>query len=295
MGWLSITIIGYFFNSISIIIDKSLLNKQIPHPVVYTFYISILGLVAFLLAPFGLHLISVTNFIYSIISGFFFTWALLAMFSALLRSEASRVTPLIGSFSPLFILALSYFIVGERLSLLQVMAFVLIFLGSVLISYRRHYQDKHVKSIWLAILSAFLFALSYVIAKYVFDEIGFISGFVWARIGSFIAAIILLIPQDNRRVIKANFSHHGGGAAPLMIMGQVAGALSSILVNVAISLGSVTLVNALQGLNYAFLFFMVLILGKWHPEWLREELNKEIIIQKVIAIFLIIVGLYLIV
>lgn len=295
MGWLPITIIGYFFNSISIIVDKSLLNKKIPHPVVYTFYISLLGAVAFLLAPFGLHLISATNFIYSIISGFFFTLALLAMFSALLRSEASRVTPVIGSFSPLFILTLSYFVVRERLSLEQTIAFILIFLGSVLISYRRRYQDKHIKSIWLAILSAFLFAVSYVLAKYVYDEVGFISGFVWARIGSFIAAIFLLMPKKNRRVIQDNFKSRGDGAAPLMIIGQAAGALSSILVNIAISLGSVTLVNALQGLNYVFLFFMVLILGKWHPEWLKEELSREIIVQKIIAILLIVVGLYLIV
>jgi drug/metabolite transporter (DMT)-like permease len=59
-------------------------------------------------------------------------------------------------------------------------------------------------------------------------------------------------------------------------------------------LGSVSIANALQGLQYLFVLILALLLFKKIPS-MKEQFGKEFIFQKVIAIVLICVGLGLLV
>ncbi|MEA3343503.1 MAG: hypothetical protein U9Q92_05015, partial [archaeon] len=63
--------------------------------------------------------------------------------------------------------------------------------------------------------------------------------------------------------------------------------------SLAISLGSVSLINAAQGTQYLFLFLLALICTRFFPKLFKEELNKEIIAKKAIAILLISIAVYL--
>lgn len=294
--WLVIVTIGYLLNAISSVVNKSLLNKDIPNPVVYTFYICILGLAVFALAPFGLAWIGFNMFIISLIAGILFTGALLSMFTALLNDEVSRVIPLIGGLQPIFVFWLAFFFLGERLLNNQVIAFVLVLLGGLLITIRwQKASRQQVKLFFLSLLSALLFALSFVLSKYIFDSTDFISGFIWTRVGSFLGAVVLLLWAVNRKAIFGNVKTAGRTVGLIFILGQVAGALSFIMINWAMAMGSVTLVNALQGLQYVFLFIIVLLLAKRYPEWLKENTRGLVLVQKIIAILLISGGLYLLV
>ncbi|MFH1667848.1 MAG: GRP family sugar transporter [Candidatus Komeilibacteria bacterium] len=293
--WLLVSSIAYLFNAISMAVNKSLLNKSIPNPVVYTFYITILGLLAFILAPFGLHWIGTNFLLISIVAGLCYTFALLTMFKALMYDEVSRVTPMIGSWQPVFVFLLAFVLIGERLAFNQIFGFALILLGGYLIT--KHWEkvrQNNYKLIVLALLSSLLFALSFVISKYLFDQVGFISGFIWTRIGSFIGALILLLWVKNRKAIFQNVGSTGQQTTFLFIGGQLAGGLYFILLNWSISIGSVTLINAMQGMQYVFLFFIVLLLSKNHPEWLKENTSKKILLQKIFSIVLIGIGLFII-
>ncbi|OIO45776.1 MAG: hypothetical protein AUJ28_03690 [Parcubacteria group bacterium CG1_02_37_51] len=293
--WLLVSSVAYLFNAISMAVNKSLLNKSIPNPAVYTFFITILGLLAFVLAPFGLYWIGTNFLLISIVAGLCYTFALLTLFKALMYDEVSRVTPMVGSWQPIFVFLLAFVLIGERLALNQIFGFVLILIGGYLIT--KHWEkvrQNNYKLISLAILSSLLFALSFVISKYLFDQVGFISGFVWTRIGSFIGALILLLWAENRKAIFKNVGSSGQQTTLLFIGGQLAGGLYFILLNWAISIGSVTLINAMQGMQYVFLFFIVLLLSKKHPEWLKENTSKKILLQKIFSIVLIGIGLFII-
>ncbi|MDP1709666.1 MAG: hypothetical protein Q8L21_02155, partial [Candidatus Komeilibacteria bacterium] len=95
--------------------------------------------------------------------------------------------------------------------------------------------------------------------------------------------------------VKASRQVTDAKVGGLFLFGQVAGAMSFVLVNYAISLASVTLVNALQGLQYVFLLIMVLLLAKWYPRVLSEHLKGWTLVQKIAAILLIGAGLILLV
>ena len=71
------------------------------------------------------------------------------------------------------------------------------------------------------------------------------------------------------------------------------GGIIPLVLTAAMALGSVTLVNAVQGAQYGFLFILALLFSYRWPKIFGEEFNIKVIVQKVIALILIILGLYL--
>ena len=68
-------------------------------------------------------------------------------------------------------------------------------------------------------------------------------------------------------------------------------AVSGVFIfTVAVALGSVTLVNALGSVLPLFVLLIVVIVGAVNPKILREELEKSVLIQKLIAILLMVGG-----
>ncbi|MFC1486653.1 hypothetical protein ACFLRN_03045, partial [Thermoproteota archaeon] len=62
----------------------------------------------------------------------------------------------------------------------------------------------------------------------------------------------------------------------------------------ATSLSYVSLVSALAGLQHFFVFVYVLLLSLFVPRILKEELSKNVVLLKIIAIALMIVGTWFI-
>lgn len=82
----------------------------------------------------------------------------------------------------------------------------------------------------------------------------------------------------------------------LFAANQVAGAGASLLQNWAIALAPLaylSIINALQGVQYAFLFILTTVFSLKFPQIIKERISRKIIIQKIIAILLIGVGLIL--
>ncbi len=297
MYWLPITIFAYFLNAIAVTVDKFLLTKKIPNPAVYTFFIAALSLLALVLVPFGFELHSWPQIAIAMAAGIIFTLALLFMFKALGKNEASRVTPFMGGLQPLFVFILALIFLGEILSYQAMIAFSVIILGTVVISSQKPEEGKK-KNIYLsyvfATISTLLFAISYTISKYVFIQQDFISGFVWTRVGAFLGALFLLLSVKNRQDIMKEIRQPKQSSTGLFLFGQAAGAASFILVNYAISISdSVALVNALRGTEYVFLLILVTAISHRRPKIFKEKTDTMALTQKIIATALIIIGLFL--
>lgn len=296
MLWLWISLGGYFFNAVSSVINKILLGKSIPNPRVYAFLVSVLGLAGLVLAPWGFGRVSFYWMLISLITGGLFVLSLILLFTALKKDEASQIIPLVGGVQPLIIFSLAFTFLGERLSGWQIFAFILLVVGGVLISIDPSGKGKRGQSggVGLALLAGLSFGLFYVLTKYIFNNLDFINGFIWPRIGSFAVALFLLFNRQTRKDIFEKSRKMKRSIFIVFIGGQVLGALSFILINYAISLASVTLVNVLQGVQYAFVFVLVLLLMPRFPKLLKEQLKTAIIIQRVISVIIIGAGIALI-
>lgn len=294
MSWLLIVLIGHLLNAIAFLMDKFLLTKRIGSPFVYAFFIGALGVLGVALAPFGFKMASYAEIARALASGASFVLALIFFFYALKKNEASRVVPLTGGLVPAFTFILAYVFLGERLGASAITAFFLLVAGGVLITLDRRGRGS-ASGYFYAIIAAFIFAVSFVITKQVYLEQNFVSGFVWSRIGGFLAALmILLLPRERHAVFHQPKQKGSGKTTTLFFTGQAAGALGFVLVNYAISLASVSLVNAMQGVQYAFLLITVAILSRRFPKILSEQLSGSVLAQKLVAIALISAGIGLI-
>lgn len=298
MLWLVVATFAYLILAIVFLVDKYLLAGRIPDPKVYAFYVGISGILALILVPFvDFYLPEPFQIILSILAGVFFIYGIFWFYKALHLFEASRVVPAIGGILPIFTFLLIYLFSGEEktLKFWEFLAFILLVLGSVLITYKGGVKFS-LKSIQISILAAFFLALSIVFTKYVYLAQPFWSGYIWIRIGTFLMGIFfLLTPEVKNELFRARISFQKK-TATIFLSNQAAGAGATILQNWAIALAPllyVAFINALQGVQYVFLLIFATLLSLKFPKILKEEISREAILQKIIAILIIGTGLVL--
>ena len=302
MFWIFIILIGHLSNAGAFIIDKILLHKTMRHPAVYVFYIGLLSLLAFILLPFGHFFVPAQHIVVrSAISGATFMAALFCFFTSLKKGEATRVVPFFGALIPIWTIFLASIFLGEYLRGNEWLGIAFLILGAVLISYEQSAEKSAitVELILLIILASGLFALSSTMLKSVFNATEFINGFLWTRVFGFLTVVpLILLPSVRQSILPSTSgTSHQPKERPnlLFFIGQSMGALGFIFLAWGTDLAPrVTIVNALQGVQYAFLFILVVIISKFAPRALKESLSRSIIIQKTIAIILLTIGLALV-
>ncbi|MFA6526354.1 MAG: EamA family transporter [Candidatus Buchananbacteria bacterium] len=292
MLWLPIAILSYALNAGSLVTDKFLLLKKVTRPAVFTMIICLMGILAVVLLPFGWQIPTSYELFLEISAGVIFALALLLMFVALDKGESSRVVPFLNGLQPIFLLPMAWLWLDEKVTEKFLIAFILIVAGSVLITWGKG-KAKRQAYVW-AIISAFLFAFSIALSKMAFNSADtFITPFVMTRIGSAIFALALIFWPKNIKMLKEELKKPSETSIWLVIGGQIAGASSSLLYNlaIAISVNATALVNALQGMQYVFLLIIVTVMSKLNPKALNEKMIRKILAQKIIATALIIAGL----
>lgn len=300
MTWFYVSLFGYFLNAVAFIISKIILTDfRKMKPAAYAFWVNFLGIGVLILIPFHFILPEAKVIGAAFFSGVFNTIALLIFYKLLYKEEVSQVAPLVGGITPLFVFVLAFLILGEILKLNQIFGFFLIVLGGFIASYeisiKKHIHYVNKKALFWSAVAAFCFAFSQVLAKYIFNYIDFFDGFIWRGIGAFTSALLLLVYPNYFREIKESTESSESKKlrmAFIFLVSQIASFLAFVLINYAFSLGSVSLINALSGVQYLFLFLFVVLLSLFYPRVLREDLDKEIIKQKVVSIFLIGIGVF---
>jgi len=302
MIWLFVSVFSYFILAIVSLIDKFVLKSLIPNPKVYTFYIGVFGITILFLVPFvGFSIPSNLEILIAFSAGIFFIFGLISLFTGLKKYETSRIIPAIGGLSPvftfIFIATTSKFFIDSleafSFSTQQFLAFIVLVLGSFLISYKPKKKITF-ESFAISIVAAFFFSLSYVLTKYIFLTQSFWNALIWIKMGSFLTAIFLIFSKDVKESVLMARQKISKKTVGILVLNQgVLSVSSGILLNWAIflaPLGGVVIINALQGTQYLFLFVLALTLSFKFPNFLKEDISKKVILQKLIAIFLIILG-----
>jgi drug/metabolite transporter (DMT)-like permease len=322
--WILIALLGHALNGFAFIIDKILLNNAFKRSATYAGLVGLLSIAAIVLAPWVIDWPSGMTLVLTIVSGITFTTALWAFFAALSRGEASRVVPVISAFIPMLTLAGTTIFLHERLSVVELIGFFLLIVATVILSSGKSSERLTKQALILSGSSALLFAIMSVTIKAIYDDVGFLSGFVSTRVIAAITALIIVVIIDakagqeimtifglntkNKKapIDKAKLSSADGGskggmnikpktAATLAIFGQTMGGLGFVGVQYAISIGSAAIVNSLQVMQFALLVIVAFIFRSKAKTLLGESLNKSVILKKAIALIIMAVGLGLIV
>jgi len=297
MLWLLITISAYFFLAISFFGDKFLLTGGIPNPKVYSFYVGILSIFVIIFIPFGFFFPSPSQIFLAFLTGTLFLFGLYLYYSLIREFEVSRITPAIGGMIPILTFFFVYiFSRGEvAFSSKDIISFLLLTSGSVLIVIEKS-KNIFGKSFIFSLGAAFYFALYFVLAKFIFTSLTFINGFIWIRFGGFLAALFFLFFKEVRLQVFNRPQGTGFKTTGIFIGNQIVGSSGAVLQNWAIALAPlvyVAFINALQGVQYGFLLIFTVLFSLKFPKILKEEISKETLSQKIIAILLISGGLML--
>lgn len=308
MLWLWLAIIAYLILAIVNLLDKFFIDQVIPSSKTYTFLVGCLGILAWLAAPWYLQWPGAQMAGLNIIVGALFPIGLLLFYRALKEGEASRVLVMIGGLTPVFSIILSIVILDRSYSLRHWLALVLLIIGTVIIAWmpsqknwlakilkQFHFRKKSlVKSVVSSALAAFMLALFFIGNKYIFLHQDFVSAFIWLRLGSLILVLFFLLSIHWRREIFKNLHNLKGGKGLAFLGNQTLGATGFAAQSLAIALGPVALINALQGVQYVFVIILAALASLFLPGLVKERISAAIIIQKIIAVIIIAAGLYLI-
>ncbi|MFY9457458.1 MAG: hypothetical protein WAP23_00810 [Candidatus Spechtbacterales bacterium] len=292
--WLILALAAYIFFAAATITDKYLLARPFPDARVYIFYTGILGIFVLLLAPFGLEAPSYLVVFVGILAGIVNSAALFLFFLVLKVGEVSRIGISLGGLVPFFTLLFIYAWTGELPSALQFMAFASLVAGSFVVIFERFINLVHnLKRFAMILASSFLFGLYFAVAKFLFLEQSFISAIVWIKIGATLFALFFLLFPSVRKTIFEHRKTLSKNAGLILISKNAAGGLGAFFQHVAISLArvsEVSLVNALQGVQFALVFFAALFLTKKFPGIIREEVRGEALAVKFLGTGLIVSG-----
>ena len=306
MSWLFFAIAAYFLLALSYVLDKFLLADRIPKPAVYAFYVALLSAASLVLIPFGFYWQGIYWTILSILSGVIFIYALLFYYEALKDNEVSRVAPLIGSIVPVATFLIAWAFLGETLSAWNLGGFIFLVGGGFLISFDLPIKSRKVfRGFRCSLISGVLFALAYSLFKYVYGNSNFVSGFIWTRMGLFAGGLSLFAFPVFRKNIISSFRNlfekrkkkqkRNAGTIALFILNKIFGGSSSILLNYAIFLGSVSLIQAMSSIQFVFILILVGIASIKYRRMFNEKLCFWDWAQKIGAVIIIAAGIGLLV
>jgi len=298
MSWLIFSIIAYFLLAVVSLFDRFFLVGSIPNPKSYAFNIGVLGFFASLLfLPFRFYL-DPTVIFFGLLAGVIRILAVYFLAKSIAEDEVSRAVPTIGGFSAVFSFFLFLLFIpipqSGQVILYQLLAFILLLAGSILISLK----DFSLKSFSYKVLkyplvSAFLYALNFLLIKKLFIWSSFPTTVFLVLLGGGLGAFSFLIyPKNREELLNQQFSQE---TPIIFFLAQALGGIALSLQYYSIFLAQphqVPIIQALEGTRFLFLLFMVRALYQYEPELLKEEVDEKSLKQKVIAIVLIGFGLF---
>jgi|SRR3989344_6066592 len=284
--------------SVSNYIDKFLLEKQKLNYYVITVYSGIFGLLAGLIIAFfaGVYTDDFKTIILIIISGFFINISLLPYYKALSKDETSRIVPLFQSI-PVFVLILGYIFLGEELTMKQYLGATLIILASFIISMKEPgYKIFRLRpSLWLMLLSCFLYAVGIICFKFGLKEIPFFQSLTYEGIGLMLCSLTILIVGKKWPLFIKQSKKMKRAVYLYISINEFVYLLSRYF-----SWFSLTLINAglasilIQGIQPFITLSYGTILTLFFPKVLKESLDRKNFLAKIICSLIMFVGLYLI-
>ena len=289
MLWFYLSLLAAFLWGISAIVAKYVITEEMKDPIVGT---TVGGLTRYIPFTFLFLVLPPVTSPLSAIAGFLggvlYAFAAFFFYQATKREEISRVSPIILS-SPLAVLLISTFFLGEILTPLRYTGIILIVVGSILISTKKGIKSKTNYAIIFALISMLLYALRNVSLDISTIGSEFFSVLPWVGIGGMTVSFIFIgfhHPHLKKKSWKG-IEH--------IILSEIGTILALASFLYATSIEFVSLVTAVTSTEIFFVFIMAIILSKSHRHILREELKGSTLMIKGISIVSIFLGLLLII
>jgi drug/metabolite transporter (DMT)-like permease len=277
------------------VLDKIILEKHIKNPISYQIVISFFDIISIIIlliiAPISTNIF---GFFMGIMIGVIGVIAVIFYNKSIKDEEASRVVPL-AYISSIFVPILAYIFLGEILNFQKYLGVIFILIGGILISFKKTIEKWHFSSaVKFMIISAFLWGVSSIIAKYVLNSIDYFSLTLWQFLGYIITVPLLLATSNSRENFWGYLKNFNKKIFSLMIINTIIYLIAILAFYFATSITDISLVYAIASTQPFFIFIYMLIITTIAPSIVKEKIDKSSILFKIIAICLIFIGTLLI-
>jgi len=283
-SWILIAALAYLLTGVAFVIDKYLLALPIPKPFTYAFWVAMLSTpVVFLIPFFDIYIPNPTYFAVSFLSGTAFFTGLIFLYKSIRESDVSVASTQVGVNTSIFTYIFSFLILREVLPLHNTLALVLLISGMLLLG-------RAGKSIvWHAIAAGTLLAISFVLLKWTFNNGDFVNGLFWTRIGFIGSALLAIIPKKTRHEVGDLSRKAPIKSKVVFVINKIIAASAFVLLYYALLLGNVTVINALLGIQFLFVFLIALAIRKKFPT-IGENIERKVLITKSLGMVLVLAG-----
>lgn len=305
MNWIFLAVAAQFFNAIVALIDKRIVSddKFLPKPFVYAFYTCLISggwIIVYLISllPFAFLDVGIPSFSgvmkptlevvsLALLSAYTFFFALVSLFSALKKADASDVIPVVGATSALASFGLGYFFLNTDLSSNFVWGIILLAGGTYLVS---RFQFS-LKTAFISVHAGIFFALHFITIKGLFLTTSFDDGFFWSRVAFVFFALSLLMVPSYFDKIKTQTKSVTKKAGLFILSSKLLAGVSTILILKATDLGDVAVVQALGGLQFVFILLIGIFFSVCAPKTTAgRECRHDNIFRKAIFVAIITIG-----
>lgn len=240
--------------------------------------------------------ISAISLICVLLASLVYIVATIFYFKAIEKNDTSIVV-IMFQMIPVFSYILALILFNESLSAYQIIGSIVIVISAIIISldFRKTKDEKKTKTLMLMVLSSLCYAIYFILFDIAIRNSSYYSCAFWYQIGFLIMGLVLLCIRSFRVSFISAIKNNGKKYVLLNTINEVLNLVANLLVNFANLAIPIALVTVLSGFQGAFAFVIGIFGTIFFSKYIREDLNKETIIQKMICIILGIMGLIILV
>lgn len=301
MTWFLLALVGPFMYALTNHIDKILLEKYFKEGgvgtlILFSSLLSALALPFIFFADtkvFNLDIISIITLAVVGILNILVLWFYLLA----LNDEEASIAVVFYQLVPVFGLILGYFVLNEVLTQIQIIAMIIIILGTSIISFEIDAENKfrlRKKTIILMSAAAFFWALESVIFKVVALEENVVRSLFWEHLMMVIVGILIfLFIRNYRNHFLLAIRNNSKSILSLNFANETIYMIGNIIFSFAYLLAPIALVLLAESFQPIFVFIVGIFLTIFFPKISVEKIQAKHIWQKVIAICITGIGTYL--
>ena len=240
--------------------------------------------------------ISFISLVSVLIASFIYVLATYFYYKAIDKNDASLVVVMF-QLIPVFSYILALILFKEQLSVNEIIGSIIIILSAVIISFdfNEKNNNKKFKALVFMILASLFYAIYFILFDVGIRNSSYYSCAFWYQIGFLVMGIMLLCIKSFREPFINAIKKNGRKYLYLNVSNEAINLIANLLVNYANIVLPIALVTVMTGFQGAFAFILGVIGTIFIPKYIKEDMTRNVVIQKVSCIILGIIGLIVLV
>lgn len=294
MFWILLVLASHVCWSVENVYTKIVVGSKFKNPYIFWVFLTLLSVMVLpfvdskyvFLPPMG-------TVWWLLLASICYTLSGIPYVRAMQIEEVTRINILWNAI-PVFSLGLSWAIIGDKLSGMELLAMFFLLLGAVLASIKKGKSIfKLSAAFWLMLLSCALYACYALIVRYLSKSFQFPSIFFWVVVFDAISISFAFLFKKIRYDFVQTVRLSSKSFLFLFLVVVGIGNLGVFLNQWALSLKPSALVYSFEGFQLLLVFGMAIVISKFSPNLLEEAVDKNNLILKLLALTVIMIGVIL--